>query len=640
MKFEPIALIGAGGIGKTSIALTVLHHPRIKDQFGDNRRFIRCDKFTPSLATFLARLSKVIGAGIENPEDMTPLRPFLSSNKMLIIIDNSESLLDLEGTDNQEIFSVVDELCQFHEISVCMTSRITMVPEHCKHPEIPTLSMEAARDIFYGIYNDHGRSSEIDDLLRRLEFHALSITLLAATASQNRWNHNRLTKEWNARRVEVLQTNNNRSLAATIKLSLDSPTFLKLGPDARDLLGVIAFFPQGINENHLDWLFPAIPDIQSTFDKFCALSLTHRNDSYITMLAPIRDQLTPHDPASSYLLCATKDQYFARLSVNIFPGRLGFEEAQWIMLEDANVEHLLSVFTSIDATADNIWDACCSFVKHLYWHKPRKTTLESKIECLPDAHPSKPQCLLQLSELLGQLGNCTERKRVLTCALGLERERGDQPSIAQTLMLLCDANRWLDLYEEAIRQAREALEIFRQLGDTAGQADSLNCLAAVLYYADQLDAAENAALRAIDLVTENGQELLVCQSHGWLGNIYRYQDRKEKAIHHYKIALDIASRFKFHSQLFWTHLRMANLFLDEDEFDQANAHVRQAKLHVGNDVYNLGRAMDLQARIWHSEHKLEAAKPEASRALEIFAKLGAAEDVERCEDFLWELDSS
>ena len=172
--------------------------------------------------------------------------------------------------------------------------------------------MEAACDILYGIYGDCGRSDTVSDIFQQLDFHALSITLLTTTASHNMWNYDELVKKWNVHRAQVLRTDYNESLATTIELSLASPTFRKLSPEARELLGIITFFPQGVDKNNLYWLFPTIPDREDIFSKFCVLSLTYRSDNFITMLAPTRDYLRPRNPRLSPLLCMAKDRYIRR----------------------------------------------------------------------------------------------------------------------------------------------------------------------------------------------------------------------------------------------------------------------------------------------------------------------------------------
>jgi hypothetical protein len=157
-------------------------------------------------------------------------------------------------------------------------------------------------------------------------------------------------------------------------------------------------------------LFPTISDRNAIFDKFYVLSLTYRTpNGFLTMLMPLRDYLTPRDPLSSRLLRTTKDRYFSRMSTMEHPGRPGFREDQWIRSEDANVEYLLDVITSIDTSSDEAWSACIDFLRHLQWHKPRRCILGSKIEGLPDHHYSKSWCLLALARLLTSIGSDVEK---------------------------------------------------------------------------------------------------------------------------------------------------------------------------------------------------------------------------------------
>ena len=191
----------------------------------------------------------------------------------------------------------------------------------------------------------------------------------------------------------------------------------------------------------------------------------------------------------------------------------------------------------------------------------------------------------------------------------------------------------MGLYTEGIRQAQEASEIFERLGYTAVQAECFIRLACVLLDDEQPDAAEEAASRAIDL-PEKGDQFLVCEGHRVLGDIYRSKGDTEKAIHHFGVAPEMASPFNWHSILFWVHFSLAELFLGQSRFDDAHAQVERAKSHVINNAYQLGCAMDQEARIWYKQGMFEKARLEASHAVDVFEKLGAAQDLGKCRELV------
>ena len=161
-----------------------------------------------------------------------------------MVLDNAESILDSQGADGRDIYSVVKELCEFSNVHLIVTSRITTILPDCKPLTVPTLSVNAARSTFRRIYNNGKQLDLLNRVLEQLDFHPLSVTLLATVVRQNGWDNNQLAREWEQHRMGILRTDHSESLAATIKLSLTSLMFKNLGPHARELLGVVAFFPQ------------------------------------------------------------------------------------------------------------------------------------------------------------------------------------------------------------------------------------------------------------------------------------------------------------------------------------------------------------------------------------------------------------
>ena len=148
----------------------------------------------------------------------------------------------------REVYTVMEELTRFDNVCLGITSRISIVPPHCKRLTIQTLSTESAYDIFYAIYDNGGWSDIISHLVRRLDFHALSITLLTTVASHSMWDWQRSGRPNGRRCFEQFTTRawqrrwSSRSLPrrsyrlgvplARVVLYLKAPTLLLLSQDS------------------------------------------------------------------------------------------------------------------------------------------------------------------------------------------------------------------------------------------------------------------------------------------------------------------------------------------------------------------------------------------------------------------------
>jgi Cdc6-like AAA superfamily ATPase len=86
-----IAILGAGGMGKTSLSKAVLHHPELTSRYDQHRVFVSCDTLSNSI-----QLAGLIGAhiGLKPGKDMTQpvIHHFSSSPPTLLILDNLETI--------------------------------------------------------------------------------------------------------------------------------------------------------------------------------------------------------------------------------------------------------------------------------------------------------------------------------------------------------------------------------------------------------------------------------------------------------------------------------------------------------------------------------------------------------------------
>ncbi|KAG8943941.1 hypothetical protein FRC03_002272, partial [Tulasnella sp. 419] len=182
-----LAILGPGGMGKTSVALKIIHAPRVKEKYGSNRYWVPCEQAT-SVLLFIELIAKSLDLPPSSSGDRFGEIVALLENSgqlHIFLLDNFETPWDLEGQQS-DIADVLTRLASIPSVSLIITMRGTQYPSSntidWSTPRLPSLAqleLDAAEEAFLRISPDATNNPELKTLLKKLDCMPLAITLMA-----------------------------------------------------------------------------------------------------------------------------------------------------------------------------------------------------------------------------------------------------------------------------------------------------------------------------------------------------------------------------------------------------------------------------------------------------------------------------
>ncbi|KAJ7462859.1 hypothetical protein FB451DRAFT_1494894 [Mycena latifolia] len=261
-----IAILGAGGMGKTSLAKATLHHPDIPAKY-EQCFFVVADSVTTSV-----ELSGLIGEhiGFKPAKDLTKQ----------ITMRGAERPAKVQWT------------------------RPFLAP-------LEPLSDVAARDTLFAIAEDVHDRKDVDEVLSLTDNMPLAVDLIAH-AVDFEGSCSAVLARWKSEKTSLLSTGNDRKsdLDISITISLSSS---RMSTSARDLLSLLSILPDGLSDVELVQSKVSIHDILACKATLLATSLAYMDDKRrLKSLVPIREHMQCFYPPSP-LLIHPLQKYFHQL---------------------------------------------------------------------------------------------------------------------------------------------------------------------------------------------------------------------------------------------------------------------------------------------------------------------------------------
>ncbi|HEX4170244.1 MAG TPA: tetratricopeptide repeat protein [Bryobacteraceae bacterium] len=529
---QPLLIQGESGIGKSTLALAVLHHADVRERFGARRYQIRCDALESAahLKAEMGRRWFGLEPGARIAEQVLAR---LEEAPAALVVDNLESMLRKnDATESEEWLRSLLGLKTVWLIATLLAHEQPGGMRWSKPAEPKRLSPEAARELFCVIAGEeHRRDPRLDRLLADQQGVPRAIELLAHQTG-GAPDLSLLAARWESSGTLVLQRlggkDRETSLARSYELAMEG-----VDEGARRLLGVLACLSAGLRHEDIPSITETINET-TQLDAAAALertTLAYFETGRLRLLTNLRDYLRRKHPASANEAELPRD-FFQRMALQGEKvGEAGGQEAVALLSENfPNVAWAIAA--SLDAGNVAAIPAASALAEF------------SRFSGLGDANLLIRAAGLAArgGDLMGQ-ANCTRRLGLMALArsdheqaelrygeaLALHRQAGDVRGEASCIEGLGHIALGRLNYEQAGQRYEEALPLFRQVSGVVGEANCVKGLGEIALARSDHEQAQQRFEKALPLYWEVGHLLGVANCIQRLGDIALERSNHEQA---------------------------------------------------------------------------------------------------------------
>ncbi|KAK7044337.1 NB-ARC domain-containing protein [Favolaschia claudopus] len=292
-----VAILGPGGIGKTSLATAALHHPDISAKY-THRYFVSCESAN-NHNSLIAHIASHVGVSLNTSKQI--LGHFSASEPCILLLDNFETAWEplVSRAQVEELLSL---LADIPHLALMVTMRGAERPGSVLWtrpflPPLHPLTDKAAQLVFLDITDQAPENDvEIFELLKLTDNIPLAITLIAHISVFE--GYDTLLSRWRTENTSLLSEGSDKhsNLDLSIRLSLSSPRMLN-SPGALQLLSVLSLLPDGILEADLQQIDLPIVELGRSKTTLIRTSLAYLDhDRHLRVLVPIREYIRLHNP--------------------------------------------------------------------------------------------------------------------------------------------------------------------------------------------------------------------------------------------------------------------------------------------------------------------------------------------------------